>query len=127
MLWKLLLPVAEMNSALVQDKNKGEGRGKKKNHRLLSAKKSFHESWLAEFPDRMGEKSAVGCSNICKYTESSATPPLTLQLLGVPNTEFFCVFRKGFLYPVNISSSLFGLMRLIHKNLHIKLQYAPKV
>lgn len=127
MLWKLLLPLAEMNRALVHGKNKGQGRGKKKNHRLLSAKKSFHESWLAEVPDRMGEKSAVGCSNICKYTESSAAPPLTLQLLGVPDTESFCVFRKGFVYPVSISSSYFGLMRLTHKNLHIKRQYAKKV
>lgn len=82
MLWKLLLPLAEMNSALVQGKNKGEGRGKKKNHRLLSAKKSFHESWLAEFPDRMGEKSAVGCSNICKYTESSAAPTINSSPSG---------------------------------------------
>jgi len=61
-----------MNRILVYGKNKGGRRGKKKNHRLLSAKKSFHESQLAEFPNRMGEKSAAGCSNICKYTECSA-------------------------------------------------------
>jgi len=59
----------------------------------------------------MGEKSAAGCSNICKYTESSAAPSLTLRLLGVLDTESSCVFRKGFAYPVSISGSLFALMR----------------
>lgn len=46
MLWKLLLPLAEMNSALVQDKNKGEGRGKRKTTDYSAQKNhSMNHGW----------------------------------------------------------------------------------
>lgn len=57
---------AVLNTLLKPKQNKGKKARKLKSHKLLSSKKSFHESWLAKTSNRMGrgknEESATATS-----------------------------------------------------------------